>query len=549
MNTHGRTALLIGGLTAIAALLILPSLASAGTYYVAQCSPPLNTGAADVGYSSNSEHFSPIVGCSGNGEGLTINHVLVGQATGTEQGKYGAFVFQAPAGTCIVGGTAYSRLATENGIHGYVFASPDSGAAVVTQNQNDDQLHLSAIPGGCWRYFGGRLECTQPNQNGRCVNPTPNAHMRLKQVRLQLSDPVAPTESVGGSMFSGSKLRSQQTVTINAADQGAGVRAVSVVVNGQQAAGDDLMASCNPLPENMTSRLQPCPLTFAKTYTLNTEAPPFVDGANTVSVCVSDYATDGHPNTVCDSRSVFVDALCPASPRTGGTNVTAGFGNGKSHRVLLYGKKALIRGRVLDDQKNGIEGAQVCVEGHMMLGGRPFRLLGTPVTNQAGGWSFKLNKGASRELLIAYRANGQQVETSLTLHVRARATLHVSKQVTRDHKKIVFTGKIPGPACAERVIILKGSVPGARRSFLVRRARTDGLCGFRMFYRFSPVRVPTKFVFVALVPQQAGYPYIRGRSHPRFIKVRPCGKACKHKRHHKHKQRKQKHHKRHHHAQ
>jgi hypothetical protein len=294
--------------------------------------------------------------------------------------------------------------------------------------------------------------------------------------------------------------------------------------------------------------MAPCPQSFSNSYTLNTEAPPFHDGSNEVGVCIADYATLTPANTVCESRTVFVDALCPASPRAGGAKVTAGFGNGKSHRILVRGKRALIRGKVLDGSNNGVAGAQVCVEGHMLLTGRPFRLLGTPTTNEAGGWSFKLNRGASRELLIAYRANGQQVETTLLLHMRARPTLRASKLVTRDQKKVVFSGQVPGPACAERVVILKGSVPGARRSFLVRRARTDGLCHYRMFYRFSPIGAPTRFVFNALVPQQAGYPYLRGRSKPRFVKVRPCGVACE-RRAHKHHKKHKHHHKRRHHKQ
>lgn len=546
MTTTRKTATAALALLAGVIALMLPAKAHAGSYTVAECSPPLTSEAADVGFSRNSEHFTELRDCSPNGGGLVVGHVLVGTATGTEANRYGAFVFQAPAGTCISGGTVYSRLGTEHGIHGYLFVSPFSGPSVITQNQNDDQLHLSAVPGGCNLFFGGRLECTQPDSGGRCVGQTPNAHMILKQVRLQLTDNTQPTMNLGGSMFSGAKLRSSQTIDVSAADQGAGIRAIGISVNGTAAGGSDLGGSCHLLPENATSRMAPCPQSFSNTYTLNTEAPPFRDGENSVTVCVADYATLTPANSVCDTRTVFVDALCPASPRAGGAKVTAGFGNGKTHRVLVWGKRALIRGKVLDGGGNPVAGAQVCVEGHMLLGGRPLRLLGTPTTNEAGGWSFKLNRGASRELVIAYRASGQQVETSLLLHIRSRPTLRVNKLVTRDQKKVVFSGQIPGPACAERVVILKGSVPGARRSFLVRRARTDGLCHYRMFYRFSPVGGPTKFVFNALVPQQAGYPYLRGKSKPRFVKVRPCGVACKVHKHKHHKKHKHKHHKRHH---
>lgn len=508
----------------------IPSQARAGQYIAGLCSPGIYPDAPEAGISSNSEHFVEIKDCGSSG--LQVNHVLIGTATGTEQGRFGSWVLQAPAGTCISGGSAYSRLATENGIHGYLAVSPDSGAGVATENQNDDQLHLSAIPAGCWRYFSARLECTTPNENGRCVGKTPNAHAWVKQIRLQLNDTSAPTLSIGGSMFSGAKLRGTQTVSVSAGDQGAGLHYVSVAVNGTQATGDDLSGSCNLLPYGLVSRMSPCPGSFAKTYALNTEDAPFVDGANTVAVCVADFATEGTANTVCTSREVLVDSLCPASPVAGGAKVTAGFGNGHANRVLPFGKKSLLRGRVLDAAGNGVEGAQVCLEGHMALAGRAYHLIGTAITNQNGGWSWKLNKGASRELLIAYRANGQQVETPLSLHVRARARLHISKRVTRAFKRIKFTGSIPGPLCAERQVILKGSVPGSRRTFLVRHARTGPLCNYRMVYRFLQVEAPTKFDFSTLVPQQAGYPYLRGRSRIEFIKVRRCGRSCR--RHNRH---------------
>jgi hypothetical protein len=536
----------LAALAALALLVHNPASARAGSYVVAQCVPGIWQTAPDLGYGTNSDHFTTLQDCNPNGEGLQIGHVLLGTATGTEAARYGAFVLQAPGGTCISGGTVYSRLGTENGIHGYLFVSPDAGAGVVTHNQNDDQLHLSAVPGGCWRFFGGRLECTAPNEGNRCAGPTPNAHMRMKQIRLVLTDSTQPTETVGGSMFSGAKLRGAQTITVDAADQGAGIKAVGVTVNGQPAAGDDLGASCTLLPEGMTGRMAPCPGTFSKTYTLNTEAPPFQDGANSVTVCVADYATSGAANTVCETRTVTVDALCPASPRSGGASVTAGFGNGKTKRVLLYGKKALIRGRVLDNGGNGVEGAQVCILGHMALEGQPFRLLATATTNANGGWSHKLNKGASRELTIAYRAGGLQVETGLQLFVKARATLHVSKRVTHALKKIVFSGSIHGPNCAERVVVLKGSVPGAHRSFPVRQGHTDALCNYRMPYVFAQTNGPVLYVFDTVVPQQNGYPYLRGRSALRFIKVRRCGGECMQGRSHKKHHHKKHHHKRHH---
>jgi hypothetical protein len=167
---------------------------------------------------------------------------------------------------------------------------PDSGGGLSYENQNDDQGHESGIPAGNWRFLVARLECTQPNEGNRCVGAAKGAHTYVKQVRIQLTDVVSPTISIGGSMFSGAELRGPQTISVSAADQGAGLQSVQVVVNGQGATGDDLSGSCNPLPGNMTSRLSPCPPSFGKTYTLDTAKAPFREGANSITVCAYDYA-------------------------------------------------------------------------------------------------------------------------------------------------------------------------------------------------------------------------------------------------------------------
>ena len=255
----------------------------------------------------------------------------------------------APAGTYITGGSTFSRLATESGQHGYLAVSPDSGASLSYENQNDDQGHESGIPAGNWRFLVARLECTQPNEGNRCVGAAGGAHTYVKQVRIQLTDVVSPTISIGGSMFSGAELRGPQTISVSAADQGAGLQSIQVVVNGQGATGDDLSGSCNPLPGNMTSRLSPCPPSFGKTYTLDTAKAPFQEGVNSISVCAYDYAQTGTPNSACESKEVLVNNLCPGSTVGGGNTITAGFaGNHKGERTLAFRRRALIRGRLRD---------------------------------------------------------------------------------------------------------------------------------------------------------------------------------------------------------
>jgi hypothetical protein len=511
-------------LLSLAFLVIFSALAGtaqAGSYVVAQCSPNLYPGAPDAGFAASTTHFIPSADCGQEAPGLEIDHHLATGETGTSQGAYGAWVWQAPTGTFITGGSTFSRLATEDGLHGYLAVSPDAGAGVAFENQSDDQGHESGIPAGNWRYLLARLECTAPNEGGRCVGPGSGAHTYIKQVRIELTDVSQPSLQLGGSMFSGAELRGPQTIEASAADQGPGLQSVQISVDGKPAGGDDLSAACNPLPGNLTSRLEPCPPSFAKTYTLETAQPPFQEGSNTVTVCAYDYAQTGIPNGVCQSHEILVDNLCPGSPVSGGQSVTAGFGNGKGERTLAFHQRALIRGRLRDAAGNPVANATVCLEGHTALPGRPYHLIGTATTNESGGWTYKLRHGPSRVIRVAYRAGAFQATTELILHMRARATLHLSRHRTRPDDRIYFSGSIPGPAPGKRVVVIKGTVPGAKRKYLVRRARTDALGHYRVGYAFSKVPTTTRFVFSTVVPEQNGYAYVRGHSVHRYVRVRP----------------------------
>src|SRR4051794_29442093 len=106
-------------LTAGVLLLHIAATANAGSYIVAQCSPGVYPGADDVGFAASTTHYEPHADCSPSAPGLQITHHLSSGETGTVQGGYGAWVWQAPAGTYITGGSTFSRLATESGHHGY----------------------------------------------------------------------------------------------------------------------------------------------------------------------------------------------------------------------------------------------------------------------------------------------------------------------------------------------------------------------------------------------------------------------------------------------
>ncbi len=522
MGLGGKLARMAGtGAIGLVTLILIGATANAGDYVVVQCAPGMNA-STDATFSSTSKHFKGLQDCGRNSPGVQLRHHLDAGQTGTVARRYGAWVWAAPLGTVISGGSARSRLENADGVSGYLVVSPAVGNSVVTENQNDGKQHLSAIPAGHWRYFVARLQCTAPNQGNRCVGKASAAHAYVKQVRIRLSDLATPTLAIGGAILDGKVQRGRQSLGVIATDEGSGIRSTTVTVNGTRIAGDDLAASCHLFPAGQTARMAPCPKTFGNSYSIDTAVPPFKNGMNEVVVCVSDHAQTGVANTACQSRDVMVDSLCPASLVGGGTRLHSKFGrSGKRIARLKFGGRTVIRGWLGDAHGNAVPRATVCVQAHSDLPRKKFKLLRTITTNANGGFAYKVRRGASRRLRVVYRDGAVQISRSLRLKVKTKSTLHVSRHRTRPFRQVKFSGRIPDPHAGGRVVVIYGTVPGAKKRFLVRKARTNTVGKWRAAYTFTPVPATTRFVFWAVVPHQNGYPYTQGRSAARYIRVRP----------------------------
>lgn len=214
--------------------------------------------------------------------------------------------------------------------------------------------------------------------------------------------------------------------------------------------------------------------------------------------------------------------LCPDSPVGAGARLSASFtGTHKPDRTLAYGRRTLIGGHLVNPQGSDVSRAIICIEERTRIPGRGYTFAGTTTTHEDGRWFFKLPSGLSWAIRVSCRTGPEQTVTTLNLKVRAHATLHLSTHRTTPGHRVYFSGRIPGPLPGKRVVLLVGTVPGAKRNYLVRRARTDPFGRFKTAYAFTPLAFPAKFVFWALVPAQNGYPYLLGRSANRYVRVRP----------------------------
>ncbi|HEX3173860.1 MAG TPA: hypothetical protein VHQ43_06555 [Solirubrobacterales bacterium] len=240
----------------------------------------------------------------------------------------------------------------------------------------------------------------------------------------------------------------------------------------------------------------------------------------TVTVLVALAAAAAGTGSAASPAVVASPVVCPVMPLNEDARVTAAFAGVETpSRTLNYGRRSLIHGQLVDPRGFGLPGEPVCIEERPRIAHWPYAFSGMTTTRADGSWSFKLPSGSSRSIRVLYGGDPVAVATFLDLGVRAHATLHLSSHHARPHRRIYLSGHIPGPQPAKRVVILRGTMPGAPRRQLVKRARTDVFGHFRIGYAFSPVARPRKFVFWIVVPAQNGYPYRLGRSSKRFVRV------------------------------
>lgn len=211
---------------------------------------------------------------------------------------------------------------------------------------------------------------------------------------------------------------------------------------------------------------------------------------------------------------------CPPLPFVEDAQILAHFPRSHSSNILLpYGRRTLAAGRLVDSDGFGLPGETLCIEERPRVPHWPYNVVGSTTTRADGSWSIKLPSGPSRSIRIDYGGDPDLISTFLDLDVHAHATLRLQRHRTLPHRRVYFSGRIPGPLPGKRVVILRGGRPGVSRKPLIRRARTDAFGHFRIPYAFGPSAGAGRFVFWLVVPVQDGYPYQLGRSSKRFVRV------------------------------
>lgn len=496
-------ALAAGALAALGAA----ERADAGDYVVTQCSSV--TPFVQATWERSSDHYHSRALC-GTDSGLQVFH----DAETTDLGRYGAWVWRAPAGTVFTDVQANASLTSQAGHHGELAVTRPSGELVSFGAEHND-FRVHSIHGE-FTQFHTWLRCVAPGPGKPCGRAGGDgAHAYVRGVYLRTEDRAGPRLMLtGGSLLGPEVVRGTRGLAFAATDIGSGIRKVYVDANGQTVVTD--VRNCL-VARGFATALSPCPAATIESAAVPTAASAFVTGPdNVVTACVEDLALDGAPNRACEQRRVWVDNACPGSPVGGGRAVDAGFGDGRAQSIAVASDRpAFVRGRI----DGAAAGAIVCALTRVVIDGRPIVVGATATTASDGSYAIELGPGPSREVYVHYVV-GDQVLARHGLVLRSVATpsldVHPNHGV-RNHYRLHFSGALPGPACFDRVVKVQARI-GKRRWQVFRTDRADESCRFAARYKLRSTAHAKRYRFRALVPQAAGYPYERG--HSRTVKVK-----------------------------
>jgi hypothetical protein len=502
------------GLGAIGAALPSSAAASPSRYIVEVCDSALPGGAtAGVKYTQNpGVAFTGSNTCAQPGGSLSITE------TGTVEATFA--LWSVPV--AITPGGMIESMAMSGSLCGaqaptIAFAYERDWPA----NACIDQLHY--FHGSPLYSFWIWLECD--GTHGPCgAGPSIYVHY----IAATEVDPVAPTLGApSGSLLLSPVARGHQTIGAEAHDTGGGLSEISVSVNGLPAAQPRLFNCAVAHTENpsvdgiVSAQATPCPTDGSAEWTLDTEAYPFHDGANTVEVCAADFSTIGEPNTTCSApQAVKVDNSCTASAVSGGEVLSAVFpASGTDSVSVPFDHSAEVAGRLTDNGGDPVPGATLCVKMQTIGVDRESAVVGSVKTDAAGRYSYEVAPGPDREVVVGYRHDAKQLARGVNYYAHAKPTLRLAPPRVHNGDRIRMWGTLPGPQAAGRVVVLQASAVGSKRWLTFRRATSDRHGAFKASYRFNATPRRTVYRIRALVPNQSGYPWLQGQSKPARVLV------------------------------
>jgi hypothetical protein len=402
-------------------------------------------------------------------------------------------------------------------------SSPRATAAA-----NAPSLTLSA---GCWT--GDGTACSL----GSDGNGIPgSAFVELYGSRITITDSTAPaltdpTDDVG--LRAPGTRAGDEALTFSASDN-VGIRRAEIVdvtdaANPGVVATEDYASTRTAQNTGCDfTRPRPCPDLKSETIA----ASPAIAGRRTLLLRVTDAAGN---QTVSPPFAVVARGPVNGSGGGDGARLVAGFaghafrGRGKMrHRVGVlrptktvgFGHGTTVRGILRNAAGQPVAGADLRLLVRELRLGSRYTDRGGVTTASDGRFTFRITRGASRRVRIAYRAypgdDHLTAKSDVTFKTKARITVHVPSHV-RSLGTVRFRGSLKGRPLPPRGVTLElqAHQPGRGwRTVKTTRTRKGGRYSTR--YRFNSPG--GRFTFRMRLRPNDSYPYARGTS--RNVRVR-----------------------------
>jgi hypothetical protein len=528
-------------------MVIAPAGAAAGIYHVYSCSRPDGRLAPTDGWGTSSiGGVGPDSGDSNTcARGGSLSAVVSAQA---QQNAYTGpeWIFTAPPGTRIAGGALTATLTSPHGQAWLGSPNPTYDAADVIVNcQFNEPCGQSGVftgvfpilsPGGTSIY--AIAVCVGPYE-GATTCPAASgvdAAISVSAANIALTTTTAPSASaVGGSLLDDQVLDGPQNILITASDPGPGVYEAIFQLDGRTVSSpviDTNNGRCQNAGGTSDGTaaflyLQPCP------SQLNSVEVPFdpavaPEGPHDLKVLVSDAA--GNTTTILDHQVVVDNSGAYTTLLTrGACNGTAcddhaRLSQNTRQRATFtrhFSRSGLtLAGRLVDHAGAPIKGAQVKLLEQPSEPGAPTREVESVSTDQAGTWVFKIPRGPSRLLRVAYFSHLKDTTPATQLDYHERVSAAVSLRApahVHAGRSVVFYGHLVGgyfPRQGEPVQ-MEIFYAGRWRTIEVLNTDQHG----RWAYRYVFSIAGGSYLFRAVTLSNVGYPFLAGDSPPIRVKV------------------------------
>jgi hypothetical protein len=371
---------------------------------------------------------------------------------------------------------------------------------------------------GCWNLFA------QPDPTCYATGAAP-PDLTIAAAKLTLRDDSPP--SVHVELAEGSAVGGVVDVPAAAADEGAGLMEMSLLLDGAELA--HLPASCHE------PYVDPAPCPARRELSVPLDSRAFADGRHVVQVAAVDAAGNrslSAPVSLLVANAAAVRSLAPGPNGRAATRfarLRAWLAGRSRHtdRTLAYGASTSADGQLTTRDGTPIRGAMLRVEQRAIgVASRPTQVA-TVTTDAAGRFSYHVTRGASRSLRFSYTAfpgdAGPVASAQVSVHVRAGVSLRASPARVRNGTVLTFRGRVLGEGSTRRpvVTIYALSRGGPRPRIPVETVRAAASGRFTYRYRFQSIPGPVTYRFEARVLKQTGFPYVEGASRPVAVHGRP----------------------------